>query len=316
MRRERSRQPLFVGATGGEHDEDYEILVGKINQTTSTAADVDSGKKFVDVNQDVVIGTSTYKADYIALNQSVNTINNNLESVITGSGSGGGLTVDQVKGLIDGTGTSFTIPEGTTSIDSYLFYKNSSLTTVNIPNSVTSIGKSVFGQSNIVSLTIPNSVTSVGSGAFSNCGKLNSITLPSGLASVPEECFYCCSKITSINIPDSVTTLGVQAFSGCKLTSVTLPSGLATIGSGAFANNTALTSITFPSTVETIGVGVFSYCYALEAVTFLGTPTSINTSAFSYANSLTTIYVPWSEGEVAGSPWGASSATIVYDHTA
>lgn len=316
MRREKSRQPLFVGASGGEHDEDYEILVGKINQTTSTAADVDSGKKFVDVNQDVVIGTSTYKADYIALNQSVNTINDNLESVITGSGSGGGLTVDQVKGLIDGTGTSFTIPEGTTSIREYAFCNNTALINVDIPDSVTSIGKTAFYSCiNLTTVNIPDSVTEIGWNVFSGCKKLNSVVLPNGLVSIPVECFSGCSKITSINIPDSVITLEMRAFSGCGLTSVTLPSGLTTIGNGVFSNNTSLTSMTFPSALETLGMEVFAYSNALKTVTFLGTPTSIHNNAFKYS-SLTTIYVPWSEGEVAGSPWGASSATIVYDHTA
>ena len=225
MRRERSRQPLFVGASGGEHDEDYEILVGKINQTTSTAADVDSGKKFVDANQDVVIGTSTYKADYIALNQSVNTINNNLESVITGSGSGGGLTVDQVKGLIDGTGTSFTIPDGTTSIKSSKFLNMANLANVDIPDSVTSIESSAFiNCTSLTSVELPSGLTSIGYNAFNGCTGLTSVELPSGLTSIGSTAFGSCSGLKTITFLGTPTTISITAFSNChNLTEIYVP---------------------------------------------------------------------------------------------
>ena len=52
-----------------------------------------------------------------------------------------------------------------------------------------------------------------------------------------------------------------------------------------------------------------------ETAIFLGTPSTIGTRALmkGYWGKLTDIYVPWSEGEVAGAPWGATSATIHYD---
>ena len=75
-------------------------------------------------------------------------------------------------------------------------------------------------------------------------------------------------------------------------TNITLPSELTKIGNYAFYNFTGLTEITFKST-----------------------PTTIGSSAFSGCTDLTTIRVPWAEGEVSGSPWGASSANIVYGYT-
>ena len=73
--------------------------------------------------------------------------------------------------------TSITIPNSVTSIGNYAFYKCSSLTSVTIPNSVTSIGEYAFQNcSSLTSITIPNSVTSIGKGAFSSCRSLTAIT--------------------------------------------------------------------------------------------------------------------------------------------
>ena len=52
----------------------------------------------------------------------------------------------------------------------------------------------------------------------------------------------------------------------------------------------------------------------MSSVVFSSKPTSINFNAFSGCSSLATIYVPWSEGEVASAPWGANGATIIYDY--
>ena len=73
--------------------------------------------------------------------------------------------------------TSITIPNSVTSIGNYAFYKCTSLTSITIPNSVTSIGNCAFyGCSRLTSITIPNSVTSIGSNAFAGCSSLTSIT--------------------------------------------------------------------------------------------------------------------------------------------
>ena len=56
-----------------------------------------------------------------------------------------------------------------TSIGEYTFYGCSSLTSVTIPNSVTSIGYHAFVCSGLTSITIPNSVTSIGEDTFYYC---------------------------------------------------------------------------------------------------------------------------------------------------
>jgi len=70
--------------------------------------------------------------------------------------------------------------------------------------------------SNLSSIAIPNSVTSIGSSAFSGCTGLTSITIPNSVTSIGVGAFYNCSNLTSITIPNSVTSIGSQAFFGCN----------------------------------------------------------------------------------------------------
>ena len=86
------------------------------------------------------------------------------------------------------------------------------------------------------SIIIPNSVTSIGNNAFQNCNKLSSITLSNTLTSIGSTTFRNCSSLSSIIIPNSVTSISLQAFLNCKaLTFVTLPEN-ATIAINAFDN--------------------------------------------------------------------------------
>ena len=95
--------------------------------------------------------------------------------------------------------TSITIPNSVTSIGSYVFQDCSSLTSITIPNSVTIIERSTFnGCSNLTSLTIPNSVTSIGIEAFSGCSGLTSITIPNSVTSIEQKAFAGCSKLEDV----------------------------------------------------------------------------------------------------------------------
>ena len=91
------------------------------------------------------------------------------------------------------------------------------MTSVTIPNSVTSIGGVAFyGCSGLTSVTIPNSVTSIGGGAFSGCSGLTSITIPNSVTFIGIATFAGCSSLTSIIIPNSVTSIGNYAFASCS----------------------------------------------------------------------------------------------------
>ena len=92
-----------------------------------------------------------------------------------------------------------------------------------------------FSKASITSITIPNSVTSIGYKAFAGCWSLTSVTIPNSVTSIGDMAFMDCKRLTSITIPDSVTSIGKAAFNGCRsLTSVTIPDSVTSIGGDAF----------------------------------------------------------------------------------
>ena len=100
-----------------------------------------------------------------------------------------------------------------------------------------------------------------------------------------------------------------------SLQTVKLPNTLKYIGSSSFAWCQSLYEVEIPRRVEEIGDFAFGGSQDLRSVTFHGTPRVIDGLAFSQCYSLENIYVPWSEGEVANAPWGATNATIHYNST-
>ena len=189
-----------------------------------------------------------------------------------------------------------------------LFNNITTLSSVSIPNSVTTIGQNAFMYcSGITSVTIPDSVTSIGNQAFLGCSGLTSITIPNSVTTIGRYAFNGCSGLTSVTIPNSVTTIGENAFDGCSgLTSVTLNtnanavfSNLLTIFGNqvteyvignnvtsiieeAFRNCTGLTSVTIPNSVTSIGSYAFQNCSGLISITIPYSVTSIGSHAFAY----------------------------------
>ena len=190
--------------------------------------------------------------------------------------------------------TSITIPNSVTSIGEYSFSGCSGLTSVTIPNSVTIIGYSAFSNcSGLTSVTIPNSVTSIESGTFSACCGLVFVTIPTSVTSIGEYAFSGCSGLISVTIPYSVTSIGSEAFYGCSgLTSVTIPNSVTSIGTLSFYGCSGLTSITIPNGVTSIGDSAFSGCSGLTSVTIPTSVTSIGNYAFYGCSDLTSVTIP------------------------
>ena len=171
------------------------------------------------------------------------------------------------------------------------FVSGSKITSVIIPDSVTTIGSNAFQNcSGLTTVAIGNSVSSIGSYAFSGCSSLMSIVLPNSLNLIENSLFGDCYSLAGLSIPSSVTSIGSSAFKNCYgLTSITIPNSVTTIGNSAFSYCEGLTSITIPNSVTTIGSNAFYGCYNLACLTIGKSVASIGSQAFYYCSSLRNI---------------------------
>ena len=196
------------------------------------------------------------------------------------------------------------------------------LTSITIPDSVTSIEDYAFSGSALTSITIPNSVISIGSSAFSNCSSLGTVSIGSGVTSIGNRALFDCSSLSNINVdinnnyyssidgvlfnkiqdtiiqypmnkptatyivPDSVTTINNEAFYNCSyLENITLPEGLTAISEYAFYGCTGLVEITIPRDVIGLGDYAFYNCTALTEINFNATYLDdLNEGVFYNAN--------------------------------
>lgn len=195
----------------------------------------------------------------------------------------------------DGSGGDIVIPDGVTAINTGAFSGNTAITSVVIPDSVTTL---------------------TGSHTFYGCTNLRRVQFGNGVTEIPEYTFYECPSLTEVVISDSVTKIGVLAFSGCAaleraeipmsvdcieeaafadctaLREVVLSEGLTTIGRNAFIRCAALERIEIPASVEKIGYNAFMNCSSLKEVVLSDGLTEIGESTFESCTSLERVDIP------------------------
>lgn len=165
---------------------------------------------------------------------------------------------------------------------------NSGATTLIVPGEidghmVTRIGVDAFNHCNsLTSITLPDSLSSIGAPVFTRCTKLTDIivspdhptlatingvlfektekrlvcypcaftadsyTVPQGIHIIGDRAFDCCDSLASITLPDSITTIGDLAFYYSSLASITLPNSITSIGSNAFSGCASTLTLTIP----------------------------------------------------------------------
>ena len=218
--------------------------------------------------------------------------------------------------------TLFIIPHSVSFIGNYAFV-SSRLTSITIPDSVTSVGAFAFGYCHsLKSVVICDGVVSIGGCAFKKCGLLTNVTIPDSVTRVSFGAFEGCDSIiyneydnayylgndinkyivlvkakstdiTSCKINEKCKLIYESAFSGCSLLpSITISDSVTSIGYGAFDGCSALTSIVIPESVTSIGISAFRNCTSLMSITIPDSVTSIGSWLFHNCSSLTSIIIP------------------------
>lgn len=160
---------------------------------------------------------------------------------------------------------------------------------------VARIGESAFFRcTNLTSVLIPETVTSIGSHAFYECSGITNIALLGhGVKSIEQCTFYGCIGLNEFTIPDSVSEIGYSAFSGCtNLADIVIPNSVKTIQPRAFEDCSALTKVTLPEGISEVRGQTFWRCCGLTDLAIPNSVTSIWWSAFEGCSSLTSITIP------------------------
>lgn len=199
-----------------------------------------------------------------------------------------------------------------TSIDDYAFCLCKGLTSVIIPNSVSSIGEESFSCSSLTSVSLGNSIISIGEYAFYNCSKLASISLPNSVTTIESAAFCGCSQLTTITIPIAVTKMK-STFVNCdnlkeivwnakncqdgsfmvgnNIQNIIFGDSVEIIPASFFKDRTQLTTIKLPESIKKIGNSAFQGCTNLDSITIGKNVTEIGTDAFKSCSNLKTLTI-------------------------
>lgn len=202
------------------------------------------------------------------------------------------------------------LPEGLQEIRSSAFDGCISLTEIDIPDTVTSMGQSVFCKSGIESVTIPPKMTAVPNYCFRYCESLKTVILPEGLTKIGDYAFEGCVSLSDVNIPDNVSQIGKYAFSDTAITSIAIPDGITIIPDYTFFDCASLERIDIPETVTEIGIMCFQYCSSLKYIELPKNLTKLGKQAFLDCKGITSMHLPSGITEIGyGTFWGCTGLT-------
>lgn len=229
-----------------------------------------------------------------------------------------------------------------TKIEANAFENNKNITSVILPNTITSIGEYAFSnceklvgnaynkgiylgstenpylyflkatEEDILTLTLHKDTKFIGTCAFQNCSTLKSVTIPSGVTRIGKLAFSNCCELTSITLPDSLTSIGQDAFEGCQNLRQT-ENGVFYVDRWAIGySDDFQTEIVFRK--DTVGISDFAF-WAYENITTLNIPEHliyIGECAFWSCGYLTSVTVSGDKTNIGESAfWSCDNLTSV-----
>lgn len=197
--------------------------------------------------------------------------------------------------------SSVIIPNSVTTIGRLAFAGCTGLTAMTIPSSVTTIDGAFVGCDNLIAVSLPNSITSI-DGAFAGCSNLTLVNIPTSVTSIGFMTFYGCSSLDSITIPSSVNAIAANALRGCtNLVSIEVESGNPIFDSRDSCNAIVVTAndslvhgcntTIIPNTVKSIGDYAFAGCSGLTSIVVPDSIAQIGEGAFKNCSSLARVEV-------------------------
>ena len=154
-------------------------------------------------------------------------------------------------------------------------FTSETVTSIVLPETVTSIGTHAFAELGALSLQIDGALVSVGEGAFLNCTGLERVTLAEGLTEIAAESFAGCTALKEIVLPKSVTVIRENAFEGCtSVANILLYGEVTEIEDSAFDGCTGLKTVLYGGSEEQLdqlldGTHVAGMNEAFEEAAFL-----------------------------------------------
>lgn len=232
-------------------------------ETTDSAAENNTENSGSLIGQTTVVGGN---AVVFIDNNSTNVLSGNIKPEALE-----GVTLPEVIGSTEETGKfpKYTII-GTNKIAAQAYYGDTELFTYDFPEKIEKIGDFAFARSGLTSVNIPEGVTTIGYGAFYHCDKLASVTIPSTVTQIEPSAFdktgWMEELLSNRSKPFTIVGDGILlAYSGMG-NKVEIPEGVKQIGAEVFMDRDNITSVILPASLVSIGEDAFSGCSRLASI--------------------------------------------------